>query len=667
MLKFLRKYKTWILVVGGTLLMIAFLLPSNINRLSLGGSGTFMTINGSKVSMKDAERYYRQRQAVNEIAPGMLAALGVQSEVDHWILLVKSAEQLGLVGGPQDGRDYIPDLAVEVTTTALRHALNRAVQEDMDALARTQQVLTERRSSAGARLRMQENEVDQALANFRGIVRMIGMYSSMGETVSMPRVAQEARRRLDQGIIDYVFIPSTSHTFSVPEPTPEEIAAHYEKYRDVEPNTGDYGIGYRFGPRFQVEWLTLNRSIVNAAVTVSPIDVRKAFMQETPGGTDEQFQAAKADIEARLKTAAVDRVMEVAAATVRAEIAKSLRKVESSGQYRELPADWLTQRPNLDSISAAVVGKLIEAEGITIAPPQVNRRQDTWLTQSNMTSLPGLGTAQIRRGARTGSFSQYFGMLKELAGPNELGLQVGVPGEAVTDRQGNVYFVNITAFKPAGPPDNVDEVKTQIVNDLKRVAAFEKLKAEAEAYRNMAIAGGLEPLAKPPEGSGVPAPLQVRRDIGVTRTDQLFMDQALNSDAAKGAIMDAVTKLDPKVDPSTIDVSQRTIVLPVPERLGIAVIIIKGFNATTMEATRLRDASIARVIGSTQLREAAGADATGAARGVDPFSLEELAKRYKAELSAEHKSMVERRAKDEAENAANKPATPSKPTVTPVK
>jgi len=662
MLKFLRKYKTWILVVGGTLLMIAFLLPGNINSLpQMSGSGTFMSVDGQKISMADAQKAFRDRQAVDAVAPGMTDALGVDPEIDHWILLVKAADQLGLIGGPDDGREYIPDLAVEVTTTALRHGLDRANPQDMEALERTRQSLELRLQNAGAQLRMPDREIYQALANFRGVVRMIGMYSSMGEVVSLPRVAQEARRRLDQGIVDYVFIPSTSYVHTVPEPTPEEITAHYEKYRDVEPGQGEYGLGYRFGPRFQLEWLTLSRSTLRSAVTVSPVDVRKAFMQQTPGGTEEQFQAARPEIEIALHTAEVDRLMQDAATTVRAEIAKTLRKVESSGQYRELPPDWMSQRPNLDAISAAVLGRLIESQGLRIPPPAVTRRQDTWLTQTSVGQLPGIGTATIRRGARSGSFSQYVGSLKELAGPNELGLQVGVPGDALTDRDGNMYFFTITGFKPAGPAESVDELQTLIVSTLKRIAAFEQLKANAEAYRLQAIAGGLEPLAKPLEDAPQPATaLTIRRDVGVTRTDQLFMDQVLNSDAAKNAILDAVTKLDPKADPKTIDVSQRTLVLPIPERLGLAVIVVKGYNATTAEATRWRDFGLARAVGSTELREAAGADAAGAERGEDPFTLQTLAKRFNAELSVEHKSMEERRAKEEAERAAAaKPGTPA--------
>ncbi len=666
MLKFLRKYKTWILVVGGTLLMIAFLLPSGFSKLpAMSGSGTFMKIDGHKVSMTEFAHAARERQVVIQVAPGMLDAFGIQQEVDHWLLLVHAAEELGLVGGPDDGRDYIPDLAAELTTASLRRPINYTDPKDLEQIETRRLQMEERARMVGGQLRMQDREVYQALSKFRGIVRMYALYASMGEAVSAPRLALEARRRLDQGVIDYVFLPATSFTHTVDEPTPEQIAAHFEKYRDVETGQGDFGLGYRFGPRFQIEWIALNRSTLSSGLTVSPVDVRKAFMQENPSGTDEQFQAARAEIELRLKNAQIDKVMEEAAATVRAEIAKSLRKFESNGQYRELPADWMDQRPNYDAISGAVVSRLNDVFGVAVAAPPVTRRNDAWLTQANLTTLPGIGQATIRRGSRSGGFSQYVMSIKELAGPSDIGLQVGVPGEAVLDRVGNMYFFTVTGYKPAGPAETAEEIQTQLVSDLKRVAAFEKLKVDADAYRQQAIAGGLEPLAKPPEGSSAAMPLTVRRNIGVTRTDTLYMDQVLNADETKTAIMDAVVKLDPKVDLSSVDLSQRTITLPIADRLGLAVIMIKGYNATTTEASRTRDTGLARSIGSVELRDAMTAITAAATDGAgeEPFSLSALAKRYNAELSAEHKTMEERRAKEEAEAAAATPGggTPAKP------
>jgi hypothetical protein len=668
MLKFLRKYKSWILVVGGSLLMIAFLLPGNISRLPLArGAGTFMTIDGHKISQVDAMKASHERTVIHEVAPGMLEALGISSETDHWILLCREAERLGLVGGPDDGRDYLPDLAAELATASKGRPLNRNDPADADRLTRARELLDRNILSTEGHLRMPEREVHQALAKFRGIVRMVGMYSSTGELVSTPRVDQEAKRRLDQAIIDYVFLPASNYTFNLPEPSADEIQAHFEKYKDVDPGQGEYGLGYRFGPRFQLEWITLNRSVVDSMIKVSPVDVRKAFMQEYPGGTEEQFQAAKADIEARLHTAAVDKVMDDESATVKAEIAKAMRKVESSGQYRDLPPDWMAQRPSYETISGAVVARLIEAHGLTIPSPVVSRRQDEWLTQSALMQLPGIGTANVRHANRSGTFTQYVSSLKELAGPNDIGLQVGVPGEPVTDRQGNVYFFTITAFKPAGPAENVSEVRARVIDGLQRITAFEQLKADAEGYRQQAVAGGLLPLTHPPAGAPSNTPLgTIRSDVGVGRTDQLYpMDQVLNTEATRAAIVDAASKLDPKVDPATIDVSQRTIALPIPEKLGLAVIILKGYNPTTLEAVRLRDFSVARVIGGTELREAALADAAAGTRREDPFSLEALARRHNATLSTEHKTAQERREKDEAERAAA--AVPGRPVPKPVR
>ena len=56
MLKFLRKYNTYILVVGGCLLMVAFLLQGVINDLSKRGGlfgGTAFKVGSHKVGLEE--------------------------------------------------------------------------------------------------------------------------------------------------------------------------------------------------------------------------------------------------------------------------------------------------------------------------------------------------------------------------------------------------------------------------------------------------------------------------------------------------------------------------------------------------------------------------------------------------------------------------------------
>ena len=100
MFKFLRKYNKWILAVGGTLLMIVFLIPQAISSLSQRaavGSAVWATIGEDKEEISGEERRQTERELV---VLEQLQGLGIPmiaKEPAHWYLLVREAEDAGVV------------------------------------------------------------------------------------------------------------------------------------------------------------------------------------------------------------------------------------------------------------------------------------------------------------------------------------------------------------------------------------------------------------------------------------------------------------------------------------------------------------------------------------------------------------------------------------------
>ena len=100
MFKFLRKYNKYILAVGGTLLMITFLIPVAFESL-LPAAGqqraTWAQVGPDKVTVADLTQIQQELQLLQALPP--LRGVGTIDQAGHWYLLVREAESAGLIAG----------------------------------------------------------------------------------------------------------------------------------------------------------------------------------------------------------------------------------------------------------------------------------------------------------------------------------------------------------------------------------------------------------------------------------------------------------------------------------------------------------------------------------------------------------------------------------------
>ncbi len=104
MFKFLRKYNKWILAVGGTLLMIVFLVPQAIQTLSQRaavGGAVWATVgeDDEEVAGPIRDDAARPSSRCSSASAARRSRFAVTNEPEHWYLLVREAEQAGLLGG----------------------------------------------------------------------------------------------------------------------------------------------------------------------------------------------------------------------------------------------------------------------------------------------------------------------------------------------------------------------------------------------------------------------------------------------------------------------------------------------------------------------------------------------------------------------------------------
>src|SRR5262245_30876076 len=165
MFKFLRKYNKVMLAVFGVLLMITFLIPQAFDRFShaRGASGaTIGLVGDQKVTGAELERARRELKilaAIRQEIPG----LGAMKDPEHWYLLVREAQDAGLIG---TGESFtVPD-------------------ESLAGIA----------AETGER---DPRFIRQALENLRGVGRLIDLYFT-GGLYSDRRLASAGERPLHQ-------------------------------------------------------------------------------------------------------------------------------------------------------------------------------------------------------------------------------------------------------------------------------------------------------------------------------------------------------------------------------------------------------------------------------------------------------------------------------------
>lgn len=506
MLKFLRKYQKWLLVIFGTFLMLVFVAPQAVSQFGKRQlQRTFATIGDEKISIADQQLASQEREAVksffSQIAPDDQAIVFVLGDdTDHWLLLTHAAEQGGFVGEAPDGADLVESL-VQPIAWQLGRAMAQQLQQsgELDQLPSDEQLIATARQrvnqlaqSAANSARLRPDQFNMAMAKVRGIFRMYDAYIRIA-TPSEPSVLHTAQSELDELETDYLIIPGA---YAVPdnyEPTENEIKAHFDRYRAIEPADSEFGISYILPPRVKLEWIKLDRSDLLDRITIDPIAVMTEYRKHPEQYPGDRTQAL-AQIEQQLRDRRADEIMDEADSLVRGQILGIRRSLDPDGRYRVIPPDW--QRPALAEIAEHIQRELTQNpsfQDTTIPLPEYQVRDASWLTSNDLRSLEGIGTAIIHLGTEQIPFAQAALSVRAIAGDNPFALQVGLPAvdaRADDPYSGDRYYFTVIDAKKRSPADSLDEVYDQVITDMRSIAGFEQLQAQLPEL--IALAGSSE-------------------------------------------------------------------------------------------------------------------------------------------------------------------------------
>jgi len=670
MVKLLRKHRKYILVVGGTLLMIAFLVPQAFNTL-IGDPGrrVYAKLGGEKITLTEHERFQREFSALDEFSPGLVRGELRCESADHWMLLSREATDAGLVAEDGDGSSWTEFNSAMETAAAAQIAqslygaqareklADPAVQKQCMDLAKRR--VEDQKAETAARNRLTPADFNKSLARARGVFRLRNAFLSAPRYSDRRAVAVKAQR-FEGAVIESLVVPAERIAFTMPEPAEEQLVAHFAKYRDVKPGDGEMGFGYRLNPRVKLEWITIDRAAIEKAVPTDAVEANKRWRNNRakfPG----EFAAEQSRIEAEIKKERVEKIAADVDVLVRGEFKRAASRLEADGTFKKLPPDWASRRPKLEDVAQTVVKSVKENSGIDIPMPTVTVQSAKWLTELDLYSLPGLGSASVSLGG--GSSVPLPGLVfaakefnrTDLADFN-IALQVGLTsGDLVGVDASSRYYFTILDFRGESPADSIDEVRDRCVLDLKKLAAFERLKASLPVYEALAL-GGLDevkktvdaeyPLpvaptdtpdpalpdpalpdpAKPGDKPAVPEALEITRRQFVPRV-VTGSTGPTDSPEFRAKVRAIAQSLDPTKPTTEKPAEERVASIANPRSLAVQVALVVGIQPATFEVIR---AMGDRQLEETQLREIRqlmDADPT-----LDPYRYDTLVSRWKYSL-----------------------------------
>ncbi len=651
MLKFIRKYQLPILVVGGSLLMIVFLLQPVLTKLSPSpAKAKIATLaSGSAITAGDRQMAQFELEVIKNVYPqffqpgqhgGVLFDTDSSKQVLQWFMLAKQATDAGVVADAADGRDMISQIAEQTAGSYLYQQGQQGLitaQEAEDQFptltAQFTTTLTNRAASmSGMVPGMQPDDVFRVLAKARGVDRFINLY---GTTPALSDLGynKAAHASFDAVAVNATTIPANVFAANIPDPTEDELQAFFDEYKDQFPAQTDFGIGYQQPTRVRLAYLKIDRQMLFDAVIVDRAELAKLHTLNTDPEKGD-FASERAALERKYRDDKATQMMIEADRLVRSLVQQSVKGFPvNSGRY-ELPEDWDARRPKLEAIAESVVEGLREQYGVNLPTLTINVHGSDWLDARQILTLPGYGTASYRVGAQQFETFKIPTLLTLQSNSKALVIQPGLPlaDPAAVDAANNRYYAVVLKVNEAGPADSIDDAqRDRVLKDYKEIKSFNNLVDRTEELSTILASTGILSDAINAALTGAtdaPTP-EIQRNILVTKDSidrgrlTLYVNPALNVPAFRDAVMQTAESIDKFAEPGSILDSDRAIAVPLPASRSLALATIVAPRPMTIEQFRVRSTQVLSKQVQTELAEAIESY---------PFSYDALATKFGLKL-----------------------------------
>lgn len=502
MLKFFRKYNRIILVFGGSILMVLFLLPGTQLFVPDPYAATIGRVGNVELTMGDKANAENELVLVQQLG---LSPLIVQSEQTdrplQWLLMLHEARQQGVYISTAEARAYLDSRLSNSGVTAKQLAVRSNTTEQFLVQAVQHHLMTE------------------------GLASLMYLQSQAVPVprVSSPQVRHFVRDMQSRVTVRMVAVDAEAMLEAVEEPTQQELLDAFEVNKADPPGRSKpYGFGYRLPSRVKLEYVAVPLNTLEAKISANDIDdveAQRFYLQNpdefrekpvNPLGeplTDPNNPTAAPpgpvkpyrDVAQSIK----DRLARQKQIELQTRIVKHIQ-AQLNEQVRLLPKDtdgYYAMPAGYAPLSFEQLQSQIQDSG-QFGVLLTTVRDDQWRSAEDIGKFEGFGDAEIEISGFPVPVEAYIMSAKELNPPptsrlTALKLQVNVAAQPVTDAEGTVYIFRLTAADPAHVPASLDEVRDAVTRDVKRLKAYKKLvETKKDEIRAAALDGGLDKVAE---------------------------------------------------------------------------------------------------------------------------------------------------------------------------
>jgi hypothetical protein len=513
--KFLRKRGKMMMAIFGALLMVAFSVPTSC-QMGPGRPTEFGSMYNGEVKLTAAEyrRLLADWQVLKEGFPGaVVLALGqglvqgdpmdpmgrtkqmlgyqyfqqISENEELWVLLAKEAERNGVAVSTDTVESFL--------TTG-----GASKETDPQAYERLKGPITTLLTVAAS--------ADRAASVAK---------------VSQPSAAAQLAQRGQDLAVNVVEFDAKDLLDQVPAPTPEQVQAHYDKHKSVEPGEGKGAFGYKHPNRVKYEAVVIRKDEVKKGIkSVEPEEAaeyyvahRSEYVSTTGPSTrpEDQFnidrgpttrQQPFSEVKDRIVQKLTDQRVDELTEKIRDAVRERMRADFEAYRAATAPATaGAATKPapvtplGVPYDSKEYLAKLRDKVQADHKVTLTIEREEGWQSAKTLAESR-LGKEAFGGGAE-GPFGQF---LTSRVGPflteeqrkaaptrGNMWAAAWEPTPAFTNAKDDVLIARVTAADPAHAPASLDEVRDRVVADVRQAAAYDKAKQAAQAMLDAAKNG----------------------------------------------------------------------------------------------------------------------------------------------------------------------------------
>lgn len=475
--KFFRRYSRQLLMVFMSLLLVAFLIPSTLQNIGERG----------RVKLKWGEAY--GHSITNNDLEGLQADVRVLNLPVRLEGVRRELRLYDLLGLPPPHDEAALDFYL--LREEARRVGVRVGRSEAAAWLKRIGFAENEVSQLASTMRCSPEELVDTAAQWIAVGRLLGVQgAAMFE--SLPRQELKYRDSTQMAVADLSVLDVKALVYLVPEPTDEELQKFFDecKGRTTKHTEDQLEFGYLLPDRVQIEYLTISPEKVLLTVKVKASQVEQfyndhkdRYMKPDPMAT-QPVQGRRPQVQMTLEEA-----KEKVRADVRLERAIDIAQSLVNQMHDEAHLPW--NRAERDADSFAVPPP--EAENVSFeklkekysTTYEIDYGLTELLDQKALQGIPRLGRAGAGGGMTVADLAfRVKGILTDTKDGRPV-LSVLEPAPvALTDlgtrSPQQAYLFRVVAVAPSAPPESLDPMRAQVVEDWKLSRAFELAHTYAE-------------------------------------------------------------------------------------------------------------------------------------------------------------------------------------------